>query len=309
MRQNFRHFGQAEVPTCSRAVSLAASTNRQEIDSPNGLGIGETERMISPLNVSVGDRDVAIGGEIVRTICGSGVHGMAIAGTDDHDEMGVYVERPEQVMGLMPTSGHYVSRTQPEGVRSGPGDTDLTIYSLRKFMKLAVAGNPTILTLLYAPEDAVLVCSEIGDELRALAPQIVSDRAGWRFLGYLDGQRDRMTGAGNQARVPNRPELIAAYGYDTKYASHALRLGLQGIEIAQTGKLTLPLADGPLTMCMDVKRGLVDYKEALRRVDEVRAHLFEAMNHGARVLRSEPDMDVVNSWMIRSHQEQWANSS
>ena len=130
-------------------------------------------------NVSVGDQDVALGNEIVRTVVGSGVHGMAIPGTDDHDEMGVYIERPEQVMGLMPTTEHYVSRTQPDGVRSGPGDTDLTIYSLRKFMRLATAGNPTILTLLYAPETAVLIRSSLGDELRGLAPQIVSAKAGW----------------------------------------------------------------------------------------------------------------------------------
>ena len=39
-----------------------------------------------------GDRDVAMAGEILRTVVGSGVHGIAIAGTDDHDEMGVYVE-------------------------------------------------------------------------------------------------------------------------------------------------------------------------------------------------------------------------
>ena len=257
-------------------------------------------------NVSVGDRHVALANEIMRTVCGSGGHGMAIEGTDDHDEMGVYVERRDQVLGLAASSVHFVSRTQPEGVRSGPGDTDLTIYSLRKFMRLAVAGNPTILTLLYAPEDAVLVRTPLGDELRALAPEIASDRAGWRFLGYLDGQRERMIGGGNQARVPNRPELIEAHGYDTKYASHALRLGLQGIEIAQTGRLTLPLSGDSLRICMEVKRGQVDFTEALARIDHVRARLFATMDNGPRMLRPEPDLRIVNDWMIRAHQEHWS---
>jgi predicted nucleotidyltransferase len=107
--------------------------------------------------VSVGDRDVALANEVLRTVCGSGVHGMAIPGTDDHDEMGVYVETPEQVIGLAVTSEHYVSRTQPEGARSGPGDTDLVMYSLRKYMRLAAAGNPTVLTALYAPDDVLAV--------------------------------------------------------------------------------------------------------------------------------------------------------
>jgi uncharacterized protein len=34
----------------------------------------------------------------------------------------------------------------------------------------------------------------------------------------------------------NRPELVAVHGYDTKYAMHALRLGLQGIELLTTGR-------------------------------------------------------------------------
>ena len=102
-------------------------------------------------NVAAGDRDIALANEILRTTCGSGVHGMAIEGHDDNDEMGVYVQSQEQVLGLRHTAGHYVARTKPEGVRSGPGDTDLTLYALRKYMRLATEGNPTVLTVLCAP--------------------------------------------------------------------------------------------------------------------------------------------------------------
>jgi uncharacterized protein len=255
--------------------------------------------------VSVGDKDVALSNEIVRTVCGSGVHGMAIEGTDDHDEMGVYVERPEQVIGLMPSAQHYVSRTKPEGVRSGPGDTDLTIYSLRKYMRLATAGNPTVLTLLYAPESDVLVHTVLGRQLRLIAPQIVSQKAGYRFLGYLDGQRQRMTGGGKQSRVPNRPELIEKYGYDTKYASHALRLGLQGLELVERGYLSLPLTDDTLAACMEVKRGEVDFEEALRRVDAVREGLARIMSAGHHCLPPEPNWEAINRWMISAHDFHW----
>lgn len=252
-----------------------------------------------------GDRDVALDNEILRTVCGSGVHGMAIEGTDDNDEMGVYLERPEQILGLAPAAGHWVSRTQPDGARSGPGDTDLTIYALGKYMRLATAGNPTVLTVLYAPPEAVLVESVLGDELRALAPQIVSAKAGWRHLGYLEGQRERMTGGGHQARVPNRPELIEAHGYDTKYASHALRLGFQGLELASTGRLSLPLSGPDLDQCMEVKRGLVDFDEALHRVDKVRLDLQLVMSTKRHVLRPEPDWDAVNKWMIHAQRSYW----
>src|SRR5215204_2571099 len=89
-----------------------------------------------------GDPGVAYENEILRTVVGSGVHGIAIEGTDDHDEMGVFIEPPTHVVGLRRPVEHYVFRTQPEGARSGPGDTDLVLYSLRKYLRLATKGNP-----------------------------------------------------------------------------------------------------------------------------------------------------------------------
>ena len=54
----------------------------------------------------------------------------------------------------------------------------------------------------------------------------MSRLAGGRFLGYLQAQKAGMTGAAGAH--PNRPELVAEHGYDTKFAMHALRLGVQG---------------------------------------------------------------------------------
>lgn len=39
-------------------------------------------------NVEYGDSSAALPHEIPRSVVGSGVHGIAIEGTDDHDEMG-----------------------------------------------------------------------------------------------------------------------------------------------------------------------------------------------------------------------------
>ena len=84
----------------------------------------------------------------LRGVVGSTVHGLSNPGTDDRDEMGVYVEPPEYVAGLRPFE-HGVFRTQPEGAPSGPGDLDLTIYGLRKSWRLALKGSPTVLLLLF----------------------------------------------------------------------------------------------------------------------------------------------------------------
>lgn len=256
-------------------------------------------------NVSYGDHDLALGNEILRSLVGSGVHGLAIDGTDDRDEMGVFIEPPEYVIGGRGPYDTHSWRTQPEGARSGPGDIDLTVYSLRKYLKLALRGNPTILLPLFAPADVLVVTTPLGEELRALAPAIVSRRAPRRFLGYLTQQEERLLGGGKRNRVPARPELIAAHGYDTKYASHAIRLGLQGVELAATGRLTLPMDAGAAEQCLWVKRGEASLEEAVAAVQSSRRALEWIIEQGSSPLPETPDWDRVDGWAISVHRRHW----
>src|SRR2546430_5810567 len=103
------------------------------------------------------NRRIAETGTILRVLVGSGVHGTAVEGQDDRDEMGICIEGPEYVIGLR-SFEQYQFRTQPEGVRSGPGDLDLTIYSLRKWLRLALQGNPTVLLPLFVPDEHIIAC-------------------------------------------------------------------------------------------------------------------------------------------------------
>lgn len=148
----------------------------------------------------------------------------------------------------------YIYRTQPEGVRSGPGDLDLTVYSLRKWLRLALAGNPTILLPLFAPPEHLVAITPPGDELRERSRMIVSRRAGHRFLGYLRAQRERLLGL-RGSRHTNRPELVEVYGFDTKFAMHMVRLGVQGVELLETGRISLPLREPWLSWLRDLRQG------------------------------------------------------
>jgi uncharacterized protein len=262
--------------------------------------------MTGRLHTEHGNREIALGGEILRTVVGSGVHGIAIEGTDDHDEMGVFVEPPDTVLGLGRSVDHYVFRTQPEGARSGPGDTDLVLYSLRKYLRLATKGNPTALLPLYAPATAVLVSSPLGDELRALAPKVLSQAAVHRFLGYLESQRERLIGRGRQGRVPNRPELVARFGYDVKYASHALRLAYQGLEIARDAHLSLPMPPAERERVLAVKRGDVpDMDLVLTEIASVQSRVEDLLATGRTPLPERPDVDSLSAWSVSAHRRHW----
>lgn len=256
-------------------------------------------------NVEYGDATVALENEILRTVAGSGVHGIAIEGTDDRDEMGVFIEEPRTTIGTDQPMEHYIYRTQPEGARSGPGDVDLVIYALRKYLRLAAKGNPTALLPLYAPEAAILKITPLGDELRKMREAFLSKEAVNRFLGYMQGQHERMLGRGKQNRVPNRPELIERYGFDVKYAAHALRLAYQGSEIATHGTLTLPMRALSREHVLAVKRGEIPQAEVSAAITDLENDIKALLADGRTPLPDKPDWERISTWSVRAHKLHW----
>lgn len=208
---------------------------------------------------SVDHKQIALDNIILRGLVGSTVHGTQVATQDDRDEMGICLEPPEHLLGLKLIDGHpfeqYIFRSQPEGARSGPGDLDLTVYSLRKWMRLALNGNPTVLLLLFVPLDKLVTERPAGYLLRAVGPdRIISKQAGYRFHGYMVAQRERLLGQRGGMDC-NRTELIEQYGFDTKFAGHYIRLGMQGIELMTTGSLTLPMYQEHSAIVRSIRTG------------------------------------------------------
>jgi hypothetical protein len=250
-------------------------------------------------------------GTILRATVGSTVHGLHHGGQDDRDEMAVFIEPPEFLLGLARAKGirgglygfeHFVERTQPEGVRSGPGDLDLVAYSLRKYVRLALKGHPTILLMLFVPEDSILVRTALGEELRGLRTAILSRRAGRGYLGYLGGQKERLLGARGQKRV-NRPELVDAHGYDTKYAMHAARLGYQGIELLDKGFVTLPMPEPERSRVMAIRTGDRSFDEAVAEIEKVEARLGDALEKTD--LPAAPDREAVDDFLVHAYRRGW----
>jgi hypothetical protein len=249
---------------------------------------------------------------ILRATVGSTVHGLHHGAQDDRDEMAVFIEPPEYLLGLRLARKqgvrnpyrfeHWVERTQPEGARSGPGDLDVVAYSLRKYVRLALKGHPTVLLLLFVPDELTLVETELGLRLRQLRPAILSRRAGRGYLGYLRGQRERLLGTRGQKRV-NRPELVEAHGFDTKYAMHALRLGYQGFELLQAGRVTLPMPEPERSRVMAVRRGERSFEEVLAVIDEAERRLEAALERTA--LPDRPDDDAVDAFLVEAYRRGW----
>jgi uncharacterized protein len=245
-----------------------------------------------------------IGSRSCEPLVGSGLHGTAVEGQDDRDEMGMCLEPPKYVIGLRKFE-QYIFRAQPEGARSGPGDLDLVIYSLRKWMRLALAGNPTVLLPLFVPDEHLVTCTELGRQLRARADLIISREAGRRYLGYLRAQREARLGVGG-GRHTNRPELEELYGFDTKYAMHMVRLGVQGVELLDTGRISLPVAEPWLTWLRKLRTGGKTKDEALEAASELEARIENLLSTSP--LPAHPDRDAAGRWMIEAYLTTWEGS-
>ena len=247
-------------------------------------------------------RRVAEGGCVLRTLVGSTVHGLGNPATDDRDEMGVCVEPKEYILGLREFE-HFVYRSQPEGHPSGPGDLDLTIYSLRKWCRLATRGSPTVLLLLFVTDPAhVLLRTQIGEELQALAPALVSRRTGEAFLGYLTSQRHAF-----DHERPRTREQSSVHGYDTKYAMHALRIAYQGHELLRTGAISLPVPEPARSRLMAVRRGEPSLRELTGLLDDAESALRRAAE--ASRLPEQADGDKVDEFLVAAYERRWANDT
>lgn len=246
--------------------------------------------------------------EVLRCTVGSKVLGLNLPGTDDLDLMGICVEPPEYVVGLRRFE-QWISRTRadgtptPEGARSEPGDTDLTVYSARKWCSLALGGNPSVILPLFVPPSETQVITKHGKALRDMSDAFLSKSSGRAFLGYMVQQRERMVGI-RGGKHTNRPELIEMYGYDVKYAYHLLRLGFQGCEFMETGRITLPMPVGMRGYLLDVRQGKVSMDDVLDA-----AGAYEGMLEAKLAAASIPargDAARVERWLLETYAEVWS---
>ena len=113
----------------------------------------------------------------------------------------------------------------------------------------------------------------------------------------------RRAGARGGAFRVNRPELIEAHGFDTKYAMHAARLGHQGPELLATGRLTLPLLEPARSEVMAIRLGERNLDEAVAEIERVEQRLAEAIEESP--LPEEPDHAAVDAFLVDAYCRSW----
>jgi hypothetical protein len=252
-----------------------------------------------PLNSNSPTQWLATDGLMLRTLVGSTVHGTSIQGQDDEDQMGIAVEPPDSVIGFTRFT-HYEFRTAVHRGDKGPDGG----APISRAGDLDRKGNPTVLLPLFVPDDAVLFINDFGRELRADRRMFLSKECGEKFKGYLNSQRDGLLGKrSGGTRNQGRADIRARYGFDTKFAMHMVRLGMQGVQLLRDGDITMPMPAEELAWLRDLRHGKHTKDEALAFASQLDAQIKSLLERTA--LPDKPDLRRINEWLGSVHRRHW----
>ncbi|MFE4664742.1 DNA polymerase beta superfamily protein [Streptomyces sp. NPDC056716] len=226
-------------------------------------------------NTAATPEAATVGNVLLSGIVGSTAYGLAHQDSDV-DRLGLFAAPTEELHGLRPPKESHVTT-----------DPDRTLHEAAKWCRLALGGNPTVLELVWLPDELYEVRTELGDELIDIRLSFLSaPRVRDAYLGYATQQFRRLEQRADGSFSADTRRRTA------KHARHLKRLCHQGYELYRTGRLTIRL-DDPESFRGFGERVAAD-PEAARPL----LHEFQEAFEGARsVLPEEPDERVVEAWL------------
>lgn len=234
---------------------------------------------------------------------GSNMYGTNTKESDD-DFVGIFIPEREYVCGLKSIRQVEI-RTNPtgSGKRNQKEDIDITLKSLGEWCKLAQNNNPNILELFFAPENCIIYKNEYWDFLQAHKDLFLSLKIFHSFRGYAHSQRKRLEL--KSGRNTGRTDLIKKYGYDSKLASHNIRLYLECIQLLKEGKIAFPLPERE--MLIQVKTGLWGGEEGFQKFLKESDRLTEVCHnlYSKSKLRYSPAQEEINKLVVDMFFDYW----
>lgn len=177
------------------------------------------------------------------------------------------------------------------------GRLDVTVFSLNKYIRLLLNGNPNILcTLFLEPQFGFGYDSY--HELRANRARFVSKRAFRAFHGYAMNQHRRMTrGAYQGYQGAKRKALVDEHGYDPKMAAHVVRLWRMAIEFADNGELKV-YRTADANELRDIKAGKWSFDDVQKLQEDLKNQAERA--EVVSTLRESPDYVWAEEFLIKN---------
>lgn len=225
---------------------------------------------------------------IMMCMAGSQVHGTDNEDSDE-DYFGVVVPPTSRLLGLT----QFDRWRYPED-----SDLDASVFSLRKYVGLLLKNNPTMLETLWLREEDYCPSATTHSFRRLVEKRdaFSSLRAYHAFSGYAYNQLIRMERGVTSGRMgEKRKKNVRKFGYDTKNASHLLRLYRMGIEFVETGQLNVYRTHDRKEL-LNIKNGEWDLEDVKLEAEELHDRMKAAKETSP--LPEEPDVTVVGNLLV-----------
>lgn len=228
---------------------------------------------------------------ILLTKYGSEIYGTNIE-TSDTDYKGVCIPPKEYYLGLKSINEYNKSGGKNFKERNTKDDVDLVVCHINKFVKDAMSGVPNNIDILFCRDEDIIYMNEFGKELRDMRYEFLSKEIFRKFSGYALSQKHKIEVKKNHG--VGRQELVEQFGYDCKFAYHALRLILAATEILETHDYHCYRPERE--WLIEVRKGKYTMDELFKIFEELDAKLKDAYDRST--LREKPDYDKINKWLI-----------
>jgi len=244
------------------------------------------------------EQELAIQNTILKIRTGSNMYGTHTPESDE-DFNGIFIPTKEYVLGTKSIEQVTLSQKRSKTIRNQVGDIDYIVYALPKFIQLAQANNPNIIEFFYAPQSCILECNEFGRRLIEARELFLSKKAYHTFKGYSYAQRKKLETKRDNAT--GRTELALKFGYDTKFASHLIRLLLECQQVLVEHTITLPLPQNNLVR--DIKLGRYDLTWVLNKANELENLIDQA--YAISTLQYTANFEAINKLQMDLIEDFW----
>ena len=214
---------------------------------------------------------------------GSVAHGTYEASSTDKDTMAICVPPLDtHYLGLR----EYGSRGTKE-IKHAPWD--VVIYECRKAVKLLASGNPNVFTLLWLPENLYVKVTDAGRLLLDERDTFVGRQVFYPYIGMARDQFHKMDHFEKHGYMgEKRKALVDEFSYDTKNASHLIRLLRTLTEFLSTGHLQADRGGIDATELLDIKHGEWTLERVKTEADRLFNRAEDAFDRSTLPLKPDP---------------------
>ncbi len=208
---------------------------------------------------------------------GSKAYGISVEGSDD-DYVGVFI----------PTLKRFLSLWGYGPETHAANDPDFTIHELGKFCRLALKGNPAILETLWNPN--VVSQTALGETLVAMRRSFLHRGSLEVYVDYAESQLKKMVkGKGLHAKGGT---------YNGKYGAHLIRLLHSGLDLAESGEVTVRVAPKLAAVLLEIRAGKRTMDDVLRLARPLLEKLKGLTRDNS--LPARADEDRINTFLVEA---------